>query len=144
MSAPQTVLIVGATGLIAASLIPALRQGTFAHLKLTALIRPGSTKATQLRTLGVQTLAGSFEDATLLASLAGQYDIVLDMADSAKPDVTKALVEGMKARPKGQGVLIHLTGTGNFLDGKGIGEFDKSGKVWDVSAAGRQTAPGPD
>jgi dihydrodipicolinate reductase len=134
MSAPKTVFVVGATGLLGASLLPALREGAFAHLEVSALVRPGSAKVAQLHALGVKTVEGSAEDAALMSKLASKYDVVLDMADSSKPDITKALVEGLKARPKGEAVLLHVTGTGNFLDGKGTGKYDQNGKFWDVSA----------
>jgi nucleoside-diphosphate-sugar epimerase len=133
MSVPKTLLIVGATGLLSTSLLPALREGVFGHLEVTAFVRPDSAKAAQLHAQGLKTVEGSAEDAALLKSLAGKYDIVLDMADSSKPDITQALVEGVKTRPKGDAVLVHVTGTGNFLDGKGTGEYDHASKVWDVS-----------
>jgi NAD(P)-dependent dehydrogenase (short-subunit alcohol dehydrogenase family) len=133
MSASKTALVVGATGVLGASLFPALREGAFEDLGVTALVRSGSAKAAQLHALGVKTVEGSAEDATLITSLGGKYDVVLNMADSSKPDITKALVEGIKARPKGEAVFLHITGTGNFLDGKGTGEYDQDGKFWDVS-----------
>jgi hypothetical protein len=86
-------------------------------------------------TVGVDMLEhGTFEDVSRVRSLASQNDIVINAGSSFDPSLSKAIIDGLKERKHGpKGILIHVSGGGNFIDGRTDGKYDPAGKVWNVS-----------
>jgi hypothetical protein len=79
---------------------------------------------------------GTFEDAAKLSDVAAEHDIVINSGSSFDPDLTRAIVDGMKRRKgSGKGTLVHISGGGNFIDHRTDGKFNATSKVWNVSCA---------
>lgn len=79
---------------------------------------------------------GTFEDATKLSDLAAEHDVVINSGSSFDPDLTRAIVDGMKRRKGSEkGTLVHISGGGNFIDRRTDGKFNATSKVWNVSWA---------
>ena len=76
---------------------------------------------------------GSFSDIDLVRKLSKEHDIVINAASSSDGDFTKTIISGMEERTgSGKGTLVHLSGTGNFIDFGTTGQFNSEGKVWNV------------
>ena len=77
---------------------------------------------------------GTFEDAAKLRALAAEHEIVINSGSSFDPGLTRALVDGMKqSKRTNSGTLIHISGSGNFIDHRTDGKFSPTSKVWNVS-----------
>jgi hypothetical protein len=76
---------------------------------------------------------GVFEDSATLQALAASHDLVINTGSSFDPTLSRALVDGLKHR-KGieKGTLVHISGSGNFIDGAVDGKFNPKSKVWNV------------
>ena len=91
-----------------------------------------------MRATGVfNVIHGSHEDLDRIRDIASQTDIVVNAADADDMPLTKAILEGFKARARTvahQPILIHTSGTGVVAD-EAEGEFTESGqKIWNVRA----------
>lgn len=76
---------------------------------------------------------GSIEDAELVRSLSKEHDIVINSITSFDGDFVKAIISGMEELPEdSKGTLIHISGTGNFIDYSLTGNFNPKSKVWNV------------
>lgn len=80
---------------------------------------------------------GSHDDLEKIQNLAAQADIVVNAADADDLPLTKAILEGLKARSVTatfKPILIHTSGTGVISD-QAEGEFIPSGqKIWNVKS----------
>lgn len=75
---------------------------------------------------------GTFDDAETIESLSKEHDIVLNAASSFDAALTDAIIAGLKENPKSKPALIHLSGSGNFIDYGKTGNFNATSKVWNV------------
>ena len=77
---------------------------------------------------------GDFSDTESVRSLSKEHDIVINAASSFDGGLVKTIISGMEERPaSSKGTLIHLSGTGNFIDYGTSGNFDPQSKTWNVS-----------
>jgi hypothetical protein len=102
---------------------------------VTALVR-NQKDLEAIRAIGVTNVVqGSHDDLDMIENLATQADIVVNAADADDLPLTKAILQGLKARTKTIGykaILIHTSGTGVVSD-QAEGEFLPSGqKIWNV------------
>lgn len=103
--------------------------------KITALVR----SADSLRLVaeaGAEPVQGTFAEHTKLTNISSASDIVVNAADSDDAALTAALLLGLRQKKdegRGIGTLLHISGTGLFLDGSRDGRSNPNGKVWDVS-----------
>lgn len=77
----------------------------------------------------------SLEDYTLVASLASESDIIVNIADSDDFLLIEAILKTFKKRKeegKSAGSFIQTSGTMIFLDGNTEGKFDPQAKIWTV------------
>ncbi|CAI7652364.1 unnamed protein product [Penicillium crustosum] len=83
-------------------------------------------------TVGVDKVEhGTFEDVSRVRTLASQNDIIINAGSSFDPSLSKAIIDGLKERKHTlKGTLIHVSGGGNFIDGRTDGKYDPAGKVW--------------
>ena len=105
------------------------------QLSVTALVRK-QKDIEAIRATGVaRVIVGSHDDLEQIQNLAAQADIVVNAADSDDLPLTKAILEGLKARSKTvtlKPILIHTSGSGVVSD-QAEGEFTHSGqKIWNV------------
>jgi nucleoside-diphosphate-sugar epimerase len=135
---PASILVFGATGLVGSHLIVALKK-THPDLPLTLYIRDNSETMRDylINTVGIERIViGDFSENDKIAKLTAEHEIVINSGSSWDVPLTKAIIQGLKNRydeGKGKGSLIHLSGTGNFVDGGKDGKYSSESKVWNVS-----------
>ncbi|TFK40452.1 hypothetical protein BDQ12DRAFT_711156 [Crucibulum laeve] len=119
MSAKLNIFITGATGYVGGSVVARLlKHPKFATFKVTALVR-SVEKAEKLKTLGVETILGSYDDLEVLKKAASEADVVFAIADSDNVAAAQAIADGLKKRHADTGkvpTLIHTSGTANIAD----------------------------
>ncbi|KAE8444729.1 hypothetical protein EG329_014289 [Mollisiaceae sp. DMI_Dod_QoI] len=134
-----SVLVFGGTGLMGSHLIAALKK-THSHLALTVYVRDTSAPLQEYltSTVGVDRIVnGDFSELDKISKLAAEHDLVINSGSSWDVPLTKAIIKGLTTKfeeGKGKGSLIHVSGTGNFVDGKKDGKYAGPGagdsKVW--------------
>ncbi len=76
---------------------------------------------------------GSISDTDLVRSQSKGHDIVINAITSFDGDVVANIISGMEERPEeSKGTLIHVSGTGDFIDYGKSGDFNPKSKVWNV------------
>jgi hypothetical protein len=86
-----------------------------------------------LVTLGAtRVVNGTFSELEKVQSLSTEHDIVINCASSTDTAFVNAIIDGLKQRPETKkGILIHLSGTGNFITGGNYdGKASDNTKVW--------------
>jgi len=74
---------------------------------------------------------GSISDTELVQSLSKEHDIVINAITSFDGDFVDVIISGMEERPESsKGTLVHISGTGNFIDYGTSGNFNPDSKVW--------------
>lgn len=136
------ILLFGATGLMGSHLVATLKKTHPAFL-LTAYIRNTSSELHEYlnNNIGVDRIVnGDFTETDKISKLASDHDVVINCGSSWDVGLTKAIVSGLVTKydeGKGRGSLIHISGTGNFVDGRKDGKYAGPGvgesKVWSVS-----------
>ncbi|KAF8158469.1 hypothetical protein B0H34DRAFT_846653 [Crassisporium funariophilum] len=112
MAATLNIFITGATGYIGGSVLARLlKHPDIKSFQITALVR-SSEKAEKLKTLGVETVLGSYtdEDLSFLTEAASKADVVFAMANADLLAPAKAILSGLKKKHETDGsvpVLIH-------------------------------------
>ncbi|KAF4627319.1 hypothetical protein G7Y89_g10841 [Cudoniella acicularis] len=134
-----SILVFGATGLMGSHLISFLKK-TIPTLSLTVCIRNNSSTLLDYlnNTVNVNRIAnGDFSEHDKISQLAAEHDIVINCGSSWDVPLTKTIINGLTKRfeeGRGKGSLIHVSGTGNFVDGRRDGKFAGPGtggsKVW--------------
>ncbi|KAH8705805.1 hypothetical protein BGW36DRAFT_368196 [Talaromyces proteolyticus] len=126
-----SVLLVGATGMLGASLSRQLKE-KYPNWPLTVYFRNVQADYWFRNVVGVDTIEhGAFEDTAKVRALAAEHDIVINTGSSFDPTLSQAIVEGLKQRRGSQkGTLIHVSGGGNFIDLRKDGKYSPDSKVW--------------
>ena len=130
-----SILVLGATGLAGSHLILKLRD-QYPKLPVTVLVRNTTIDEYLTTTAGVARVEhGDFSQLAKIEALAEEHDIVINVGSSGDDAVTLAIMEGLKKRPMdAKSVLIHMSGTGNFLNTEwNDGAHHPGSKVWSVS-----------
>jgi hypothetical protein len=119
--------------LYAASLAVALRKEN-PQATITAYVRSSKSDQWLQSTAGIdRIIRGTFEESDKIRKAAVEHDIVINAASSFDPQLTAAILAGLKSRDKSsRGTLIHLSGGGNFIDDTTTGMFNPNGRVWNV------------
>lgn len=85
---------------------------------------------------------GDFSESEKISKVAAEHDIVINCGSSWDVPLAKSINSGLRARfaeGKGKATLIHISGTGNFADGRTDGKYAGPpvghSKVWNVSLA---------
>lgn len=76
---------------------------------------------------------GTFDDTDKIRQLSSEHDVVINAAWSFSAEPTASIIQGLKERRQKvqkQGTLVHMSGCGNFIDGRMDGKFDVDGRVW--------------
>ncbi|KAJ9609847.1 hypothetical protein H2200_006176 [Cladophialophora chaetospira] len=126
-----SVLLFGATGLIGSRLAIDVKK---AHpdWPLTVFVR--NTKVDEwfeATAKADRIVHGSISDTDLVRSLSKEHDIVVNAITSFDGDFIANVIAGMEERPEdSKGTLVHVSGTGNFIDNGTTGAFNPNGKVW--------------
>ncbi|KAF8901594.1 hypothetical protein CPB85DRAFT_1323263 [Mucidula mucida] len=116
MSSPN-IFFTGATGYLGGSILSRLLT-TVNPATITALVR-STEKADKLRSLGINTLVGSYTDFDVLTDAASKADIIFACVDADNEAAAQAILKGMKKRYQSTGsapALIHTSGTGVVQD----------------------------
>lgn len=130
-----SILLFGVTGLVGSHLILALRD-RYPKLPVTVYVRNTSIDNYLTTTAGVaRVVHGDFSEHAKIKALAEEHDIVINVGSSGDPGLTEAIIEGLKKRPaESKPALIHLSGTGNFMEMRwNDGSYHSESKVWSVS-----------
>ncbi|CAA7267182.1 unnamed protein product [Cyclocybe aegerita] len=120
MASKLNIFFTGATGYVGGSILSRLlNHKDAASFQITALVR-STDKAEKLRTLGVDTLIGSYTDENLsfLTEAASKADVYVQ-ADADKLPPAQAILDGLKPKYEASStppILIHTSGTGILLD----------------------------
>jgi len=126
-----SVLLFGATGLVGARLAADIKR-SHPDWALTAFFRNSFADEYFRSTACVDRIVhGSFSDTELVRTLSKEHDIVVNAASSFDGDFVNVIISGMEEHPaSNKGTLIHLSGTGNFIDFGTTGNFNPKSKVW--------------
>jgi len=137
-----SILLFGATGLMGSHLIAALKK-THPTYPLTVYVRDTSANLHEYLRNKIRVdkiINGDFSEIEKVTKLAFDHDVVINAGSSWDVELTKAIINGLRKRyeeGKGKGCLIHISGTGNFVDGRKDGKYAGPGagdsKVWNVS-----------
>ncbi|CAA7267190.1 unnamed protein product [Cyclocybe aegerita] len=121
MAGKLNIFFTGATGYIGGSILSRLLQHKdAASFHITALVR-SSNKAEKFKTLGVDTVIGSYadEDLPILTQAASKADVVFTAVDADSLPPVRAILDGLKLKYEASGrapILIHTSGTGLLLN----------------------------
>jgi len=130
-----SILLLGATGLVGSHLILELHE-RYPNLPVTVFVRNTSIDDYLTATAGVARIVhGDFSEHAKLAALAKEHDIVINVGSSGDESITEAIMDGLKKRPiESKTVLIHMSGTGNFMDMRWKdGAHHDEARIWSVS-----------
>lgn len=77
---------------------------------------------------------GTFDEKGKVSALAREHDIVINVGSSWDVGLSEAIVDGLKKQPDDKKpILIHMSGTGNFVDKTWTdGAVHEGVKVWNV------------
>ncbi|TAQ84489.1 hypothetical protein B7494_g7180 [Chlorociboria aeruginascens] len=108
------------------------RSGKQGDVRLSTIVKANSQKKTSAV---ARVVHGEFSEHAKTKALAEEHDIVINVGSSGDDSVTEAIMEGLKKRPaKSKSVLIHMSGTGNFLNTHwNDGSHHSESKVWSVN-----------
>ena len=76
---------------------------------------------------------GTFEEFDKVTELAASHDIIINAAASFNPPLTEAILKGIRAtqiKSHKKPILLHLSGTGNFVDRSKTGSFVPKGHLF--------------
>ena len=101
---------------------------------MTAYLRSStSPSAKDVSKLNISIAEGVFSETDEVSNVASQHSIIINAADSTDVPLTQAIIAGLarrKAETGKQGILLHISGVGNFLDEGTTGSFNPESKVW--------------
>ncbi|KAJ3516695.1 hypothetical protein NLJ89_g967 [Agrocybe chaxingu] len=121
MSGELNIFFTGVTGYIGGSVLSRLlKHKDAASFHITALVR-STEKAEKIKTLGVETIIGSYtdEDLTFLKEAASKADVVITAVDCDNLPAAQAILDGLKLKHEASGkapILIHTSGTALLAD----------------------------
>lgn len=97
---------------------------THPDIPITAYLR-STALDTALTALGnVTIIHGSFEEYGKLEELSASHSIIINCAASFNVPVTEAILKGIRATTvPSKPILLHLSGTGNFVDHSKLGSY---------------------
>lgn len=74
---------------------------------------------------------GEFSDFDKVKKSSSDHDIAVNAGNSFTAEPIAAIIAGQKGKPDGsRGVVIHISGGGNFIDFGITGNFNAESKVW--------------
>ena len=127
-----SILFLGASGQVGGAFLTVFRR-TYPHDPLTLYLR-STTLDEALRGLGNVTVEhGTFEEFDRVEELASKHEIIINCAASFNPPLSAAILKGIERNdvvkaPHKRPILLHLSGTGNFVDHSQTGEYLPEGK----------------
>jgi len=125
------IFFTGATGFIGGTVLDRfLKHPQASNFHITALVR-SEAGAKALKSLGVDTVTGSYADLAILEEQASKADYVVALADSDDVPANAAILRGLKARFEKTGkapVLVHASGIA-FISDDALGSH-LSERVW--------------
>lgn len=130
----DSILLLGASGQVGGALLPILRK-QYQSNPITVFLRTHALNSAIESLTNVTIVHGDFETSEGLASLedlVSRHSIVINSATSRSLDVNEAILRGLekyRTFTKTNGILIHLSGAGNFSDNRQTGEFHSTGEV---------------
>lgn len=101
---------------------------------VTVFLRNKTIDKYLYETAGVKRIVhGTFDEKNKIVALAKEHDIVINLGSSWDVPLSEFIVEGLNQQPEGKKkTLIHMSGTGNFVDKTWIdGSHHSGAKVWD-------------
>jgi uncharacterized protein YbjT (DUF2867 family) len=137
-----SVLLFGATGLMGGHLVVALKKA-YPGFPLTVYVRDTDSAVQNYLKNSVHVdriVHGDFSESEKISKLAAEHEIVINCGSSWDVPLAKSINTGLRTRfaeGKGKATLIHISGTGNFVDGRKDGKYGLppagDSKVWSVS-----------
>lgn len=136
------ILLFGSTGLMGGHLAVTLKNA-YPDFPLTVYIRDTDSTVKSYLTESVQVdriVYGDFGESEKISKLAAEHEIVINCGSSWDVPLAQSINTGLRTRfaeGKGKATLIHISGTGNFADGRKDGKYGGppvgNSKVWSVS-----------
>ncbi|KIW16120.1 hypothetical protein PV08_06171 [Exophiala spinifera] len=127
-----SILLFGVTGLVGSHLVLALRD-KHPELPVTVFLRNKSIDTYLSETARVNRIVhGTFDEKDKISELSREHDIVINVGSSWDVGLSEAIVDGLKKQPDDKKpILIHMSGTGNFVDKTWTdGATHEGVKVW--------------
>ena len=126
-----SILFLGASGQVGGAFLTVFRK-THPKDSMTAYLR-STALDDALSALGNVTIEhGTFEEFDRIGKLAANHEIVINCAASFNPPLTSVILEGIRntkaVRAPKKPILLHLSGTGNFVDHSKTGEYLPHGR----------------
>lgn len=131
----MSVLLIGASGQVGGAFLTVFRRA-YPSTPITLFLRTHALDEA-VKSLGnITIIHGDFDtDLQLLEKLASEHDIVINAATSSSLHINEAILRGFvayKDRTGNNAILLHLSGTGNFVDGSRSGEFSAFNSALDL------------
>ncbi|KAJ4159528.1 uncharacterized protein LMH87_008426 [Akanthomyces muscarius] len=126
-----SIIVFGASGFVGAPYIKAVKE---AHpdWPVTAYVRATVPEKHSKDTLGVnRVIFGDFGDFEKVKKSSSEHDIAVNAGNSFTADPVAAIIAGQKEKSDGsRGIVLHISGGGNFIDFGTSGNFNADSKVW--------------
>lgn len=108
----------------------------FPQLPVTVYLRNKEIDEYLTKTAGVKKVVhGTYDEHDTISTLAAEHNIVINVGSSWDEGLSEAIVAGLKQQPAGTTKLIHMSGTGNFVDQRWTdGSHHAESKTWSVSS----------
>lgn len=109
-------------------------KDNYPDFPVTVFLRNKAIDKYLYETAGVKRVVhGTFDEKDKIVALAKEHDIVINLGSSWDVPLSESIVEGLNQQPEGKKkTLIHMSGTGNFVDKTWIdGSHHPGAKVWD-------------
>ena len=109
-------------------------RNAYSDWSVTAYVRNTQVDEYLKSNLGVNRIVhGTFEESEKIRALAKEHEFVINAGSSFDPTLSAAIIAGLKERPaESKGTLLHISGSGNFIDRGTTGVANPSGKIWNV------------
>ncbi len=97
---------------------------THSDIPITAYLRSTALDAALTALGNVTVIHGIFEDYSKIEELSATHSIIINCAASFNLPVTEAILRGIRsAKGSSKPILLHLSGTGNFVDRSKLGTY---------------------
>ena len=131
-----SILFLGASGQVGGAFLSVFRRA-HPNNPITAYLRSTALDEA-LKALGnVTIIHGTFEEYDRIEQLAASHEIIINCAASFNPPLTSVILKGIQntkaVRAPKKPILLHLSGTGNFVDHSKTGEYVPKGQKFNDS-----------
>ena len=121
-----SILFLGASGQVGGAFLSVFRKAN-PQTPITAYLRSTALDEALSALGNVTIIHGTFEEYDRIEQLAASHAIVINCAASFNPPLTSVILKGIRntgaVKSSKRPILLHLSGTGNFVDHNRTGEY---------------------